>query len=117
MQQRNNRIIQWVMLTAISVFFIFSGTVSAQGGVATAEDGTTCGYVWMTSIQRRSFELFGHCLFLDMMKRMLNCHHWRYVGPIVLNGENKIETAAEGIRVHATTSAGQLCAVSTGLFH
>jgi hypothetical protein len=48
---------------------------------------------------RRTFELHGDVLFLDMRKRMLNSQHWPYVvvGPVVLNGNKKIEVAAEGI--------------------
>ncbi len=67
--------------------------------IAIANDGSRCGYVWMTPAMRRSFELYGDVLFLDMMKRMLNSQHWPYVGPVVLTGNKKIEVAAEGILV------------------
>jgi hypothetical protein len=67
--------------------------------IAIAEDGSRCGYIWMTPAMRRSFELYGDVLFLDMMKRKLNSLHWPYVGPVVLNGNKKIEVAAEGILV------------------
>ena len=53
----------------------------------------------MTPAMRRSFELYGDVLFLDMMKRKLNSQHWPYIGHVVLNGNKKIEVAAEGILV------------------
>jgi hypothetical protein len=67
--------------------------------IAIADDGLRCGYIWMTPAMRRSFEPYGNVLFLDMMKRMLNSQHCRYVGPVVLNGNKKIVVAAEGILV------------------
>jgi hypothetical protein len=54
--------------------------------IAIASDGSRCGYVWMTPAMRRSFELYGDVLFLDMMKRKTNSQECPYVGPIVLNG-------------------------------
>jgi hypothetical protein len=44
-------------------------------------------------------------MFLDMMKRMLNSHLWPYVAPIVLNGNKKIDIAAEGIIVTESIAA------------
>jgi hypothetical protein len=73
--------------------------------IAIANDGSRCGYIWMTPAMRRSFELYGDVLFLDMMKRMLNSQHWPYVGPVVLNGNKKIEVAAEGILVTESIAA------------
>jgi hypothetical protein len=73
--------------------------------IAIANDGSRCGYVWMTPAMRRSFELYGDVLFLDMMKRRLNSQHWPYVGPVVLNGNKKIEVAAEGILVTESIAA------------
>jgi hypothetical protein len=66
-----------------------------------ASDGSRCGHVWMTPAMRRwSFKLYGNVLFLDMMKRKTNSQEWPYVGPVVLNGNNKkIEVASEGILV------------------
>jgi hypothetical protein len=65
--------------------------------ISVASDGSRCGHVWMTPAMRRSFELYGDALFLDMMKRKTNSQEWPYAGPVVLNGNKKIEVAAEGI--------------------
>jgi hypothetical protein len=73
--------------------------------IAIASDGSRCGYVWMTPAMRRSFELYGDVLFLDMMKRKTNSQEWPYVGPVVLNGNKKIEVAAEGILVTESLDA------------
>jgi hypothetical protein len=73
--------------------------------IAIASDGSNCGYVWMTPAMRRSFELYGDVLFLDMMKRKTNSQEWPYVGPVVLNGNKKIEVAAEGILVTESLDA------------
>ncbi len=73
--------------------------------IAIASDGSRCGYVWMTPAMRRSFELYGDVLFLDMMNRKTNSQEWPYVGPVVLNGNKKIEVAAEGILVTESLDA------------
>ena len=73
--------------------------------IAIASDGSRCGYVWMTPAMRRSFELYGGVLFLDMMKCKTNSQEWPYVGPVVLNGNKKIEVAAEGIFVTESPDA------------
>jgi hypothetical protein len=54
---------------------------------------------------RRIFERYGNELFLDMMKRKSNSQEWPYVGPVVLNGNKKIEVAAEGILVTESLDA------------
>jgi hypothetical protein len=64
--------------------------------IVIASDGSRCRYVWMTPVMRRSFELYGDVF---MMKRKINSQEWPYVGPVVLNGNKKIEVAAEGILV------------------
>jgi hypothetical protein len=67
--------------------------------ISIASDGTRCGYVWMTPAMRRSFELYGDVLFLDMMKRKTNSQEWPDVSPVILNGNKKIEVASWGILV------------------
>jgi hypothetical protein len=54
-----------------------------------------CGHVWRTPAMRRSFELYGDVLFLDMMKRKIKSKKWPYVGPVVLNGNKKMEVASD----------------------
>jgi hypothetical protein len=73
--------------------------------IAIASNGSRCGYVWMTPAMRRSFELYGDVFFLDMMKRKTNSQEWPYVGPVVLNGNKKIEVAAEGMLVTESLDA------------
>ena len=65
--------------------------------VAQDDCGERCGYVWMTSIQHRSFELYGHQLFLDAMWQQQNSVSWPYFGPVVINGDKGNETVCEAI--------------------
>jgi len=64
--------------------------------VSRDESSVPTGFIWMTGTMRRSFELYGSCLFLDMMKRSMSNLHWPYVGPVVLDGQKKICVVAEG---------------------
>jgi hypothetical protein len=65
--------------------------------VAHDSDGQECGFMWMTPVMRRMFELYGDILFLDAMKRQLNSVHWPYFSIVLLDGFKKIVVAVEGI--------------------
>lgn len=56
-----------------------------------------CGYVWMTPWQRAAFEQYGDVVFLDCMKRKQNSIDWPYIGPVVLDGDNKMIVIVESI--------------------
>jgi hypothetical protein len=68
-----------------------------QFRVAYDNNNRPCGYVWMTPWQRAAFEQYGDVIFLDCMKRKLNSVDWPYIGPVVLDGENKIAVIIESI--------------------
>jgi hypothetical protein len=68
-----------------------------QYRVAYDDGGNPCAYVWMTPWQRAAFELYGDVIFLDCMKRKQNSVDWPYIGPVVLDGSNKIAVIAESI--------------------
>ncbi len=65
--------------------------------VAYDSEGRECGFMWMTPVMRRMFELYGDILYLDAMKRQLNSVHWPYFSVVLLDGFNKIAVAAEAI--------------------
>jgi hypothetical protein len=60
-------------------------------------DGIPTGFVWMTPVMRRQFELYGDVLFLDCMKRTANSVNWPYIGPVVVDGDCRISMIAESI--------------------
>jgi hypothetical protein len=65
--------------------------------VALDSEGRECGFMWMTPVMRRMFELYGDVLFLDAMKRQLNSVNWPYFSIVLLDGFKKVVLAAEGI--------------------
>jgi hypothetical protein len=65
--------------------------------VAYDSEGRECGFMWMTPVMRRMFELYGDVLFLDAMKRQLNSVYWPYFSIVLLDGFKKIGVAIEGI--------------------
>jgi hypothetical protein len=65
--------------------------------IAYDTEGHECGFMWMTPVMRRMFELYGDVLFLDAMKRQLNSVYWPYFSIVLLDGFNKIALAAEAI--------------------
>ena len=78
--------------------------------IAVANDGSTYGYIWMTTpAMRKSFELYGNVLLLDMMKRMLNSQQWSYVGTLGVNDNKKIEVDADGMLVTESISSIHIC--------
>lgn len=65
--------------------------------IAWSQDNKVVGVVWQTSTMRANFSRYGECLFLDFMKRKLNCINWPYIGPCVIDGYKKVRVVAEGI--------------------
>lgn len=65
--------------------------------IAYAADGSRCGYVYMTPLMRRNFELYGSVLFLDAMKRQQNSVYWPYIGPVSLDGDGRVVLCGESI--------------------
>lgn len=86
---------------AARIEFLLKTMVKKENGfqykVATDKLGRRCGYVWMTPWQRAAFEQYGDVIFLDCMKRKQNSVDWPYIGPVVLDGDNKIIVIVESI--------------------
>ena len=55
------------------------------------------GVVWMSGIMRRSFELYGSAISLDMMKRELVEENWCYVAITSLNEYRQVTLCIEGM--------------------
>ena len=56
----------------------------------------TC-IMWMTALMRYNLKRFSHILFLDAQKRQMNKVSWPYIGPSVLNSENRVAVVSESI--------------------
>ena len=55
------------------------------------------GCCWMTGVMRRNFELYGHYISLDMMKRELTRHNWCYVAVTSRNEFCNVVVCLEGM--------------------
>ena len=53
-------------------------------------DGRLIAIMWMTPTVRTNLLRYSHILFLDCQKRQMNKIAWPYIGPSVLNSENKV---------------------------
>jgi len=66
-------------------------------GVNEENDFTGC--CWQTGVMRGNYELYGHYLSLDAMRRELNTHHWCYVACTVRNDVNESQVCIECLAI------------------
>ena len=59
--------------------------------------GKCNGCMWKTSIMRDYFEIFGHYVSLDDVKRELNALLWNYTGVALINELGKLCMGCEAI--------------------
>jgi len=55
------------------------------------------GVCWMTSYMRNLWIRYGDLLFLDCKKKDMNRLYWPYIGPTIINNENKIGVVVESL--------------------
>jgi len=55
------------------------------------------GVCWMTSYMRNLWIRYGDLLFLDCKKKDMNRLYWPYIGPTIVNNENKIGVVVESL--------------------
>ena len=55
------------------------------------------GFVWQTPAMQMNFHLFGDMIFLDSMKCKQNSIDWPYIGPVIVDGDDKMAVIAEAI--------------------
>ena len=60
-------------------------------------DGRPIAIMWMTPTMRTNLLRYSHILFLDCQKRQMNKIAWPYMGPSVLNSENRVAVCCEAI--------------------
>ena len=68
-------------------------------------DGEVTGFVWMTGVMRRDFELFGDLLFVDRLGRPLNDKGWPSITIAMLDDLKKLCIAAEGFTIREQVEA------------
>lgn len=59
--------------------------------------GFPTGVCWMTSYMRNLWIRYGDLLFLDCKKKDMNRLYWPYIGPTIVNNENKIGVVVESL--------------------
>jgi hypothetical protein len=55
------------------------------------------GVCWMTSYMHTLWIHYGDLLFLDCKKKDMNHLYWPYIGPTIVNNENKIGVMVESL--------------------
>ena len=65
--------------------------------VQSSPDGRPIAIMWMTPTMRTNLLRYYHILFLDCQKRQTNKIAWPYIGPSVLNSENKVAVCCEAM--------------------
>ena len=63
------------------------------------ENDKFTGCCWQTGVMRGNYELYGHYLSLDAMRRELNTHHWCYVAGTVRNDMNESQVCIECLAI------------------
>ncbi len=63
------------------------------------------GVCWVTKYMRHLWIRYGDILFLDCKKKDMNTLYWPYIGPTVVNNENKIGVVVESLCIEESDNS------------